>query len=264
VTGLKAKLREGRTVTGCFVKHPSPGIVEVIAFLGWDFVVIDAEHGPIDRLACENVVRAATTGGSTAIVRVASIERASILQALDSGAEGIQAPLVASRADAEAAVALSKYAPEGTRGLGSVRALSYGLVGSMAENVARANERSLVVCQIETAAGLDALDEICSVPGVDVVFVGPTDLGQSLGVVGQRDHPDLVAAFDRIADAAHKAGKVFGVLLGDEADAVEWQRRGARYLCFNIETLLRAGSLRIRAAVEAAGGTWERRERVRS
>ena len=123
-------------------------------------------------------------------MRVPAIERAPILQALDSGAEGIQAPLVGSRADAAATVALAKYAPEGSRGLASVRALSYGLVGSMAENVARANERSLVVCQIETVAGLDALDEICAVPGVDVVFVGPTDLGQSLGVVGERDHPD--------------------------------------------------------------------------
>jgi 4-hydroxy-2-oxoheptanedioate aldolase len=264
MTGLKAKLGEGRTVTGCFVKHPSPGIVEVIAFLGWDFVVVDAEHGPIDRLSCENVIRAAETGGSAAVVRVPSIERAPILQALDSGAEGIQAPLVGSRADAEAAVALAKYAPAGTRGLASVRALSYGLVGSMAENVARANERSLVVCQIETAAGLDALDGICAVPGVDVVFVGPTDLGQSLGVVGQREHPDLVAAIDRIAETVLEAGKVFGILVGDEADAVEWQRRGARYLCFNIEGLLRASSQRIHAAVGAGGRQRAPRERVRS
>ena len=210
MTNLKTKLREGRTVTGCFVKHPSPGIVEVIAFLGWDFVVVDAEHGPIDRLAGENIIRAAEIGGAAAIVRVPAIERAPILQALDSGAEGIQAPLVGSGADAAATVAFSKYAPEGSRGLASVRALSYGLVGSMAENVARANERSLVVCQIETVSGLDALDEICAVPGVDVVFVGPTDLGQSLGVVGERDHPELVAAIDRIAEAVLGAGRCSG------------------------------------------------------
>jgi 4-hydroxy-2-oxoheptanedioate aldolase len=235
------------------VKHPSPGIVEVLGLLGWDFVIIDCEHGPIDRLACENVVRAAELGGAAAIVRVPAIERAPILQALDCGAQGFHAPLVGSRMDAETAVALAKYAPEGTRGLAGVRALSYGMAGSLAEHVARANERSLVVCQIETVAGLDALDEVCSVPGVDVVFVGPTDLGQSLGVVGQRDHPDLTAAIERIAAAVLGAGKVLGILVGDEAEAVRWAERGARYICFNIENLLRASSQRILAAMQAAG-----------
>jgi len=252
VTDLKAKLREGGITVGCFVKHPSPGIVEVLGLLGWDFVVIDCEHGPIDRLACENVARAAQAGGAAAIVRVPSIDRAPILQALDSGAQGIHAPLVGSRVDAENAVALAKYAPEGTRGLAGVRALSYGMVGSLAEHVSRVNEQSLVVCQIENVAGLDALDEICAVPGVDVVFVGPTDLGQSLGVVGQRDHPDLTAAIERIAVAALEAGKVLGILVSDEADAARWVERGARYICFNIENLLRASSQRILAAMQAA------------
>ena len=253
VTGLKAKLGDGRIVVGCFVKHPVPGIVEVIGLLGWDFVVIDAEHGPIDRLTCENVVRAAETGGTAAVVRVPAIERAPILQALDSGAQGIQAPLVGSRAEAEGAVSLACYAPEGTRGLASVRALSYGMVGSLAEHVVRVNEQTLVVCQIETVAGLEAVDEICAVPGVDVVFVGPTDLGQSLGVVGQREHPDLVTAIDRIAAAVLAAGKTFGILVGDEKEGVRWVQRGARYICFNIESLLRASSRPILSAMDAAG-----------
>ncbi len=252
MTDLKEQLTDGRIAIGCFVKHPSPGIAEVLGLLGWDFVVIDGEHGPIDRLACENTVRAAQLGGAAAIVRVPAIDRAPILQALDSGAQGIHAPLVGSSVDAEAAVALAKYAPEGTRGLAGVRALSYGMVGSIAEHVARVNEQSLVVCQIENVAGLEAVDEICAVPGVDVVFVGPTDLGQSLGVVGQRDHPDLVAAIERIADAALDSGKLLGILVSDEADAARWIAQGARYICFNIENLLRASSQRILAAVEAA------------
>lgn len=249
---LKTTLREGRVAVGCFVKHPSPGIAEILGLLGWDFIVIDTEHGPIDRLACENIVRAAEIGGAAAIVRVPAIERAPILQALDSGAQGIQAPLVGSLVDAEATVALAKYAPEGTRGLGGVRALSYGVSGSFAEHVARANAQSLVVCQIETGAGLDALEEICAVPGVDVVFAGPTDLAQSLGVVDQRDHPDLTAAIERIAVSALEAGKILGILVSDEADAARWIERGARYVGFNIESVLRASSQRIQAAVRAA------------
>lgn len=252
MTDLKTKLREGRIAIGCFVKHPTPGIAEILGLLGWDFVIIDSEHGPIDRLACENMARAAQLGGATAIVRVPAIERAPILQALDCGAQGIHAPLVGSRVDAETAVALAKYAPDGTRGLAGVRAVSYGMVGSIAEHVARVNKQTLIVCQIETVAGLNALDEICAVPGVDVVFVGPTDLGQSLGVVGQRDHPDLSAAIDRIAVAALGADKILGILVSDEADAARWVERGARYVCFNIENLLRASSQRILAAIQAA------------
>jgi len=220
--------------------------------LGWNFVVIDGEHGPIDRLMCENMVRAAQMGGAASVVRVPAIERAPILQALDSGAQGIQAPLIGSRTDAEATVTFAKYAPEGTRGLASVRALSYGLNGSPTEQVRRANEQSLVVCQIETVAGLDALDAICAVPGVDVVFIGPTDLAQSLGVVGQRDHPDLSAAIERIAAAVLAAGKILGILVSDEEDAVRWIERGARYVCFNMEGLLRASSQRIQTAMQAA------------
>jgi 4-hydroxy-2-oxoheptanedioate aldolase len=239
---LKARLKEGEHVFGCFTKHPSASIVELLSLQGWDLIVIDAEHGPIDPLDCERMTRAVELGGATPIVRVPANDRATILRYLDVGPQGLHVPMIESRADAEQVVRFAKYMPDGERGLSGVRAASYGSREGLNEYVRRANAELLIVVQIESKEALEHLDEIVAVPAVDVVFVGPTDLAHSLGVVGQGDHPLVRAALDEVSTAVADSSKAFGILVNNERDAHDWMERGAQYLCLNIENLLRQAS----------------------
>ena len=205
-TGLKSRLAAGESVFGCMTKHPSASVVEMLGLYGWDFVVIDAEHGPIDPLGCESMTRAAEVAGATPLVRVPSNDRAAILRYLDVGPKGLHIPMVESGDDARDAVRFSKYVPEGDRGLGAVRAAGYGARHGLDEYVRRANDEMLIVVQIESRKAVERIDEILAVQEIDVVFIGPTDLAHSLGVVGQRDHPLLNDAFERICGAVTSFG----------------------------------------------------------
>jgi 2-keto-3-deoxy-L-rhamnonate aldolase RhmA len=245
----KARLRAGECVLGCFVRYPEPGLAELTALLGFDFLVLDAEHGTLDPRECENMVRAAELGGAAPLVRVPSNQPSVILRFLDTGAQGVHIPLAGSAADAETAVRAVKYAPRGERGLAGVRAAAYGQDGSLADYAARANEETMVVVQVETPAAVEAAAEIAAVDGVDVVFVGPTDLSNSLGVVGQMSHPRVVEAFDAVAEAVSGSGAALGVLVADEDGAREWRERGATYIAVTVDSLLVRGARELLGAV---------------
>jgi 4-hydroxy-2-oxoheptanedioate aldolase len=188
---LKKRLRGGETVIGTFSGIPSPSLVEAIGYSGLDFVVIDSEHGPVEIQTAENIVRAAETTGITPIIRVPGNESHLILRALDIGAHGVQVPHVSTREEAELAIEYSKYHPQGKRGLSPfTRAGKYGLA---AENhVSRINENVIVVVNIEGVEGVNNLNEITSVPEIDVIFIGPYDLSQSLGKPGQVEDPEVI------------------------------------------------------------------------
>jgi 4-hydroxy-2-oxoheptanedioate aldolase len=175
-------------------------------------------------------------------------DRAGILRHLDTGAMGVHVPLVASAAEAEAAVQAVKYSPRGDRGLAGVRATDYGQKGSLAAYVKEANVETLVVIQIETVAAVERAGEIAAVDGVDVVFIGPTDLSQALGVPGELSHPRLEESYAAVARAAHDAGKALGVLTGDESGVLAWRERGARYIAVTSDSLVtRSAKMLLRA-----------------
>ena len=178
---------------------------------GFDFLVFDGEHGPIEPRDCEGLVHAAELRGSAPLVRVPTNEPSVILRYLDTGAIGVHVPLVDSAEEAEAAVAAVEYAPRGTRGLAGVRASDYGTV-PLAEYVEQANEATMVVIQVGAAA-VERVGEIAAVEGVDVIFVGPTDLSQAFGVTGQTGHPVLEQAYDLIAEAVSASPAALGVLV---------------------------------------------------
>ena len=194
VNRTKAKLKKGETVFGCFVRYPDPSLVEMLAGLGWDFVVLESEHGRLDPRTCEDMVRAAERNGITPIVRVTTNSPSIILQFLDTGAQGIIVPQVNSAEEAERAVAAVKFQPRGNRGLSGSRAADYAQGLPFGEYVRHANEETLVVLYIETAEAVRELPKILSVEGVDVVNVGRTDLSHSLGVPGQPEHPECSSA----------------------------------------------------------------------
>jgi 4-hydroxy-2-oxoheptanedioate aldolase len=234
----RQKLRDGQTVWGCFVRYPDATLIEVLGYQGWDFLVFDGEHGTIEPRDCEQMVRAAELRGTTPIVRVPTNQPATILRFMDTGAHGLHVPWVCNAAEAEAVVQSVKYHPRGRRGLASVRAADFAQAGPFSEYIAKANAETLVVVHIETAAAVDELPEICRVPDIDVVFIGPTDLSHSLGVAGQPDHPAVQAAMQRIIDAVADSPAALGIMVPNVAAAQAWRARGARYITIGLESIL--------------------------
>jgi 4-hydroxy-2-oxoheptanedioate aldolase len=247
----KRALREGKPAFGCFVRFPDPTLVEVVCYHGWDFLIFDGEHGTLEPRECENLVRSAELHDVTPIVRVPVNQPHVILRLMDTGAQGCQVPWVQDAADAGRAVSSVKYGPRGTRGLAGVRAAEYGERGALADYVRSANEETLVIVHVESGHAVDHVDEIAATDGVDVVFLGPTDLSHSLGVPGETGHPLVVEHLERAAAATLAAGKVLGVTVPTAEGAVAWLERGARYVTTGIEPLL-----------GPATGSWL--ERVRS
>ena len=238
----KRALREGKPAFGCFVRYPDPTLVEIVCHFGWDFLIFDGEHGTLEPRECENLVRSAELHDVTAIVRVPVNQPHVILRLMDTGAQGCQVPWVQEAADAERAVQSVKYGPRGTRGLAGVRAADYGERGSLGEYVRSANEETLVIVHVESAHAVERVEEIAATDGVDVVFLGPTDLSHSLGVPGETGHPLVLEHLERAAAATLAAGKVVGVTVSDAETAKAWMQRGARYVTTGVDPLLGAGS----------------------
>jgi len=237
----KAKLAAGEPVFGCFVRTAEPSLVEYVALLGWDFLVFDAEHGTLQPNQVEELCRAVEPRGVTPIVRVTTNDPPTILRYLDTGAHGAHIPWVNSAAEAERAVQSVKYAPRGIRGLAGSRASEWGLREPLSAYVERANRETLVVIHIETQVAVDAIDDYLAVDGVDVLFLGPTDLSQSLGHPGDTRHPDVQAALERVAAAVVGSDKVLGIYAGTADLTREWLDRGARYFTTSLEPFLRDG-----------------------
>jgi 4-hydroxy-2-oxoheptanedioate aldolase len=238
----KRALRDGKPAFGCFVRFPEPALVEFAAYQGWDFLIFDGEHGTLEPRECENLVRAAQLHDVTAIVRVPVNEPHVILRFMDIGAEGCQVPWIQDASDAERAVQSVKYGPRGARGLAGVRAADYGQRGPLGEYVRTANEETLVIVHVESAQAVEQVGEIAGVDGVDVVFLGPTDLSNSLGVPGELTHPLVLEHLERAAAATLAAGKVLGVTVPTAEAAVTWLERGARYVTTGVEPLLGAAT----------------------
>jgi 4-hydroxy-2-oxoheptanedioate aldolase len=220
------------------VAFPDAALVEFAAYQGWDFLILDGEHGALDPRLCEGLLRAAELHDTSTIVRVPVNEPHVILQFMDVGAQGCQVPSIENGADAERAVCSVKYGPRGARGLAGVRAADYGQRGALGEYVRAANAETLVIVHVESATAVDRADEIAAVDGVDVVFLGPTDLSHSLGRPGELGHPLVVEHLDRAAAATLEAGKVLGVTVATAEEAVAWLERGARYVTTGIGPLL--------------------------
>jgi 4-hydroxy-2-oxoheptanedioate aldolase len=234
----KAKLKAGETIFGCFIRYPDASLVEVVGYQPWDFLVFDGEHGVLEPRDCENMVRAAELRGVTPIVRVPTNLPPQILRLMDTGPLGLHVPWVNSAAEADAAVRSVKYHPRGIRGLAGVRAADYGQAGSLGDYTQRANAETLVVIHIETAEAVERAGEIAAVDGVDVIFIGPTDLSQSLGVPGQPQHPDVLAAIGKVIQSVSQTSAALGIMVPNVAAARQWRARGMRYIAIGMENIL--------------------------
>jgi len=223
---VKEKILSGGTAYGVFCNLYSPMIVELVGHIGFDFALIDAEHGPAGVESCEHMVRAADSVGLPIFIRVAMNIRQNILRYLDIGALGVMLPQVNTRAEAEAVVEAVKYPPQGRRGLGPVRAADYGLTIPLKEYALNANQEILVAIQVETVAAVSNLDELLAVEGIDVFFIGPADLSASMGYVGQMNHPEVQATIEKLVQRIRAAGRVAGTVAYNHEALAKAKERG--------------------------------------
>jgi 2-keto-3-deoxy-L-rhamnonate aldolase RhmA len=213
-------LAEQRTVIGTIVNFNSAWFVDLCGSMGFDFVMIDCEHGPMGPESVEMMIRAAEAAGISSIVRVPANVPHEILRYLDIGARGVQIPHVDSAAEAKAAVDAVRYPPVGKRGLAPItRAAGYGATMKVADYVDLANREVLVLPMIETAEAVAAVDAILDVPGIDAIIIGPGDLAASMGHRGNREVPEVKEAVAHVV-ARCKARHMPVALTGATPDAV--------------------------------------------
>jgi 4-hydroxy-2-oxoheptanedioate aldolase len=215
---LKRMFREGRLAVGVSSPFYTAEAVEFIGLLGFDFVFIDGEHGPLTPAVAQPMILAAELTGIEPVVRVPSPDAWVILSYLEVGALTVQVPHVNTPEIAKQVVDAVKYPPVGNRGAGSTtRAARYGLRLGAAEYFAAANDQTLAIPMIEEPTAVENAEEIVKVPGLEAIFIGSGDLALTMGLPGQRSHPEVLAAINRTRDAAIKAGVPVGGVGGSSA-----------------------------------------------
>ena len=252
---LKQKLRAGKAAFGAMITFPSPPIVEMLGYMGFDWVLIDNEHGSITVESSEDMIRAGELTGVAPIVRPVANKPECIAPFLDRGAWGVQVPHVNTRAEAEAAVSACKYFPDGQRGIYSRgRPARYGIGTATPQYVQAANEQTLVCLMLEEVEAVHNIDEIVQVKGIDVLFIGSGDLSQSMGYPGQQTHPEVQALMEDGVARIRKAGIVAGVSCPDTL-VPKFLGLGVRYFHGNVGNLLHsAGEAYLASMRKAAGG----------
>lgn len=237
IKNLRQVLQTGGYVVGSWINTCSPIVAELMAATGFDFLAVDVEHSAADVPQAQVLFQAICAGNPDCVplVRLPGHDYATTKRYLDAGAIGVIAPLVNTAEQASEVVRAAKYPPQGARGVGFCRANMYGM--HLKEAVASANEQTLVCIQIEHIDGVRNIDEILSVPGIDVVFIGPYDLSASMGITEQFGHPDMVDAEKRVLDACWKHSVVPGihVIQPSTDEVVQRFRQGYRLIAYSLD-----------------------------
>ena len=238
----KRKLQEGKAVYGCFFRQAEPTLAEFVAMQGWDFLVFDGEHGSLEARDIEGLARACELHDVTPLARVTTNQHQIILRFLDAGAHGVQVPWVNTAAEVESVVTAAKYGPRGERGLAGSRQGGWGNTESLADFTVRANRETMVIVHIETAAAAAAVENYIEIDGVDVLFIGPTDLSHSLGHPGDPRHPDVQRVMERVAEVVVASDKTLGIFAGTRKACADWYDKGARYFTTGLEGIIKQGT----------------------
>ena len=234
VKSLRQRLGAGHTALGTFVVElRTPAVARFLQQGGFDFMLIDTEHGQFDAAEISEHIRAGKRWGVCPLVRVSGPERGEVMRALDGGAEGIMVPMCQSVEDAERAVEYSKYPPVGQRGAHFVRPhTEFAPPANLGDYMEEANRELLTIVQIETAAAVERVDEIAAVEGIDMLYMGPGDLSVAFGVPGQVTHPEVMAAAAEMGKACQRHGKIAGSHFTHPDALPELHSRGVRFVGF--------------------------------
>lgn len=237
------KFKSGAALYGPFASLCCCDAVEIFGLAGFDFVIIDNEHGAGDPLMAQHMLRAADSQRLPAVVRVPNALPSTILKYMDIGAPSIMVPLVHTGELAKQVAEAARYYPRGKRGFATMRNAHYGFL-SVPEHVAKTNAEAFVIVQAESAESVENIDAIAGTDGVDSVFIGTFDLSQSLGIPGQVNDPKMVAAIDKLLKGIKKAGKVPGIYAGTVENAKKYVQMGFQFIAFSGDTGLLSNAAR--------------------
>lgn len=242
---LRKKIKEGKLVKGFFLGMADPMVSEMAGYVGYDYVWIDAEHGPLDRQEIFRHIVAAQGSGCCAFVRVPGVDTHYMKAILDMGPDGIIFPFVNSGEIAREAVRACSYPDDGgVRGQGPIRAIRYGLMDED-EYIKTAYENVYKVMQIESLEGYDNLEEIMQVKGIDSIFIGAADLGRSIKGQQGSDKRELSVVYDDICSRVIAAGLNLGVAIGPtKEDAERVVKKGAQWVVFGQDARILASGLK--------------------
>ncbi|MEM7032182.1 MAG: aldolase/citrate lyase family protein [Chloroflexota bacterium] len=250
INQAQESLKAGRSLIGVMVvEMRQPSVMQLLVNAGYDYVIIDNEHGPFSIETIADLSRAARWVGLTPIVRVPDLAYPYLAQSLDSGAQGVMLPRIYTREQVEQAVQIMKYPPLGQRGCAFNRGHSDFKSLPVQEGTVKANEETMLVVQIETKEAVDDVEGIISVPGVDVALVGPGDLSIALGVPGQMNAPILHKAIEKVIDTCEKKDVYPAIHINALEDATYWAEKGMRMVSGQSET-----SLMIQAGTHMTNG----------
>ncbi len=231
---FKDNLQKGQNVLGPFMKTSDPAFVEIAGHAGFDFAILDMEHGPIDIIMLQNLIRAAQCSNIFPVVRVQDASEISINKALDVGAMGIQVPQIKSAQQANEVIKAARFSPDGNRGVCRfVRSANYSAKDKF-EFFKEANE-NLLILQLEGTEAIENLEEILEVKGIDIIFIGPYDLSQSLGVPGQVNHPEVHMKMKYIIEKARGKEIVVGTFVDNMENAKLWKGLGVQYISYSVD-----------------------------
>lgn len=234
IRAFKEKLQNHQPVFGPFMKTSDPAFTEAAGYAGMDFAILDMEHGPVDIAGMQNNIRAAQLAGVLPVVRVPAITGEAIGKALDIGAAAIEIPQISSAEQARKAVQTAKFYPQGQRGVCRfVRAAHYS--AQAREEYFRTANETLVIAQLEGTEAIDNIDTILKVPGIDIIFIGPYDLSQSVGLPGQITHPVVLDCMRTIIQKARQEGIVVGTFTDSHESMEMWIRAGVQYISYSVD-----------------------------
>lgn len=243
---FKAGLKTG-TQFGCWTGFGSPYAAEILATTGFDWLLIDGEHAPNTVASLLGQLQAVAAYDTSPVVRIVDHNPALIKQVLDIGAQTLMVPMVESADQAEALVHAMHYPPRGGRGVGGglIRASRWG---SIDDYLAQAHRELCLIAQVESRLGVENLEAIAAVEGVDAIFIGPYDLSAGLGHPGNPAHPEVQDRIVHAIEAGHAAGKAIGILATDEDDAHRYRSLGCQFIAVGVDVMLLH-----QAAVETIG-----------
>lgn len=244
---LKERLKNGEQLLGTMVTtFTSPDIAKILQNCGFDFFIIDCEHGAFTTREVANIIAVARGVGIPAMVRIPEMRREHALKFIEMGANGLLLPNTETAEQARMLVDCTKYAPLGHRGVSLSRPHTDFKKVSGSEYMPRANDETILMCQIESRKGVENVEQIIAVEGIDVAFIGPNDMSQDYGVLGQFEHPEIVAAFEKIIAAAQSNGKWAGAHFGSAAPLKPWLSKGMAINMWNSDNgLLALGAAQI-------------------
>ena len=241
---LKEKLKNGGLAIGTMISEiRNPNLAWMLVQSGFDYFIIDNEHGAYSPEAVSNIIAAARGAGIAVIVRIPEIRREAIMKPLDSGAAGLLVPMVNTADQAAEIMAYAKYPPMGNRGVALSRGhSSYGRPDA-AEYLDLANQATFIAVQAESPQAIENLESIAATPGIDSIFVGPADLSVSMGIPGQLTHPREVEAITRVIAVCRQHDVIPGIHMSNVATLKEWIQKGMRFVSYSsdVDMLARAG-----------------------